>query len=123
MEPIVNAATNQSMTSSHPSRATPKARAASTAPASPIWTSVLALDTSRPNFHGLVKNPRDNDRAHDHQVARHHENGDRRGQHPIDRERHVDRHEQRPVGQRIEIRAKFAAQIEALGDEAIDGVG
>ena len=39
-----------------------------------------------------------------------------------DAQRHIDRDDQRLVGQRIEIGAELARHVEALGEKAVDGV-
>ena len=44
------------------------------------------------------------------------------GSAPAIAERDIDRHDQRLVGQRIEIGAELARHAEALGQEAVDGV-
>src|ERR1051326_7026907 len=52
-----------------------------------------------------------------------HNQDDQRNRQPLgDAERHVDRHDQGLVGERIEIGAEFARHVEALGQEAVDGV-
>ena len=44
------------------------------------------------------------------------------GSTPTTDKRHVDRDEQRLVGERVDIGAELAAHVEAPGDEAVDRV-
>ena len=76
----------------------------------------------RPDLDRPVHHPRQDDRADDHEVARHHQDDDPERDHPGDAERHVDRHDQHLVGQRIEIGAELGLHAEALGQEAVDRV-
>src|SRR4029079_976672 len=58
----------------------------------------------------------------DHDIAGHHEDDDPARDRAPDSERDIDRDQQRLVGERIEQGAQFALHVEALGQEAVDGV-
>ncbi len=119
----VRTATSPATTAESKAASKRKPCSARTSVASVICATVFALDTgSGPNRHRLADEPRQHKAGNDHDVARHHEDDQRDRQGAGDPERHIDRYDQRLVGQRIEIGAELARHVKALGEEAVDGV-
>src|SRR3954468_6242407 len=79
-------------------------------------------DPQRLHQDGTAEHPGQHHRADDHNVARHHENDQPAGNDFLDAQGHVDRDDERLVSERVEIRAERARHVEALGEEAVDGV-
>ena len=80
-------------------------------------------DQQRPDVHRLVHQPGNHERADDHDIARDDEDREPRRNRAENRQRDVDRNEQRLVGQRIEISPEFRLQVEGFGQPPVDGVG
>ena len=100
----------------------PKPRSANTR-----WRAKSAprYSLSRPaaaDRHRLSHHPGQHEAGDDHDVARNDQDDQRDRQRAGDAERDVDRHNQRFVGQRIDVGAEFAGHMEALGEKAVHGV-
>ena len=101
----------------------PKPCSASTRVASKICATVLSFGyRQRPDRHRPADQPGQHEAADDHDVARNDEDDQRDRQRAGDAQRNIDRHDQRLVGERVEIGAELARHVEALGKKAIDRV-
>ena len=79
-------------------------------------------DQQRPYRHRPAHHPGEQESADDHDIARHDKNDEEDRQRAGDAERNVNRHDERLVGQRIEVFAELARHVEVFGEEAVDGI-